>query len=364
MEINRQSQAAGDNSQQFQLGNVTNLTIVNGITEERAKEIYYEMNRQTMELYTQDARDEALRRIGILEKQVLRRSEDVEGLLEAFADPAFQILLAEAQKRAASTERDADYQLLSELLVCHVQKGACRTNRAGINKAVEIVGDIDTNALCALSVAHAVETYVPITGNISTGLRVLNEMFSKLIYEELPEGSKWLDHLDILGAVRMTSFGEMKKLCEYYADALNGYVCTGIERISDDYKQAIAILTKVHISVNILVDNECLDGYVRINARNKAAIKELYFDSRDEKIPLSKEQIAALEQVWDLYAKSDNLKQQAKNRFTELVNEFDALRKLRQWWDGIPGCFDVTQVGRILAHTNAKRCDSTIPDLI
>lgn len=364
MEISRQSQTAGDNSQQIQLGNVTNLTIVNGITEEHAKEIYREMNRQTMALYTQDARDEALRRIGVLEKQVLRRSEDVEGLLEAFADPAFQILLAEAQKRAASTEREADYQLLSELLVCHVQKGACRTNRAGINRAVEIVGDIDTNALCALSVAHAVESYAPITGNISAGLCILNEMFSKLMYEELPKGNKWLDHLDILGAARLASFGEMKKLCEYYADTLTGYVCTGIERTSDDYKKAVDILTKVHISANIMVDNECLDGYVRLNIRNRAAIKDLSFDSRDGKVPLSTEQIDALEQVWALYAKDNKLKQQVKNKFAELLNGFEALSKLQQWWDGIPGCFDITQVGRVLAHTNAKRCDPNIPDMI
>ncbi len=364
MEINKQNQTAGDNSQQWQLGNVTNLTVVNGITEQRAREIFQEMYRQSMANYTQDAYAEALRRIAILENSIMKRAEEVDGVIEAFGDPAFQILLAEAQKRAAATERNADYQLLSELLVCHVQKGACRINRAGINRAVEIVGDIDTNALCALSVAYAVESYAPITGSISTGLHVLNEMFSKLIYEDLPEGSKWLDHLDILGAVRMASFGEMKKLCEYYADTLSGYVCTGIEKISSDYKKAVDILTKVHISANILVDNECLDGYVRLNIRNKSAIKEFCFDSKDGRIPLSVEQIEALEQVWGLYAKSDYLNQQAKNRFTELLNGFNVLSKLRQWWDGIPGCFDVTQVGRILAHTNAKRCDPTIPDLI
>ena len=141
--------------------------------------------------------------------------------------------------------------------MCNVEKGACRENSAGINRAVEIVGDIDTNALCALTVAHSVTAYVPITGNISDGLRVLNEMFGKLIYENLPLENAWLDHLDVLGAVRLSSFGSMKKICEYYANVLNGYVCTGIQRGSDDYKKAIEILTAVHISSGTLVDNEC-----------------------------------------------------------------------------------------------------------
>jgi len=41
--------------------------------------------------------------------------EEVNGALEAFADPSFQILLVEAQKATVSTERSADYDLLSEL---------------------------------------------------------------------------------------------------------------------------------------------------------------------------------------------------------------------------------------------------------
>ena len=48
--------------------------------------------------YTQDAYAEALRRIAILENSVMKRAEEVDGVIEAFGDPAFQILLAEAQK--------------------------------------------------------------------------------------------------------------------------------------------------------------------------------------------------------------------------------------------------------------------------
>lgn len=364
MEISRQNQTAGDNSQQLQVGSIGSLTIVNGITEQRAREIFQEMNRQSMANYTQDAYAEALRRISILENSVMKRAAEVEGVIEAFGDPAFQILLAEAQKRAAATEREVDYNLLTELLVCHVQKGACRTNRAGINRAVEIVGDIDTNALCALTVAHSVTYYAPVTGNISAGLGVLNDMFGKLMYETLPSGNGWLDHLDILGAVRLSSFGHMKKLCEYYSNELNGYVCTGIQRVSDDYKKAIDLLAEVHIGSGILVDNELLDGYVRLNIVSESAIDNLAFTSRTGKKPLSVEQTKAIRQVWAMYSKDGKTKQQVQQKFTELWSSFESLASLQYWWDSIPGCFHVTQVGRVLAHTNAKRCDSNIPDLI
>ena len=364
MEINKQNQTAGDNAQQVQVGDVTNLTIVNGITEQRARDIFREMNQQAVANYTQDAWEEALRRIRILETLVMEKVEKVDDVLGAFGDPAFQVLLAEAQKRAAATEREVDYKLLSELLVCHVKKGACRTNRAGINRAVEIVGDIDTTALCALTVAHAVESFFPITGEILNGLRVLDGMFKKLMYEDLPTGDRWLDHLDTLGAVRLGSFGEMKKLCEYYAEILPGYVCIGIKKESDEYKMAIDILHKAQVNDSILVDNECLEGYVRLNIRSKDSIMDLHLESPAGMIPLSDEQIDALEKMWEMYAKNDELTNLVKKKFAELLNGFETLKKLQQWWDSIPGCFDITQVGRVLAHTNAKRCDSNVPDLI
>lgn len=50
MEISRQNQTAGDNAQQVQVGNATNLTIVNGITEQRARDIFREMNHRQLQI--------------------------------------------------------------------------------------------------------------------------------------------------------------------------------------------------------------------------------------------------------------------------------------------------------------------------
>lgn len=143
MEEVNQLQKAGKDSQQIQIGNV----IINsaGITEERARAVFNEMIPQALANYTEEAQKIATERVNKLEERIMPQINQVEGLLPAFADPAFQVLLRKAQQKAAITERENDYDLLTELLVCHVQKGNDRKNRAGIVKAVDIIDTIDRN---------------------------------------------------------------------------------------------------------------------------------------------------------------------------------------------------------------------------
>ena len=48
----------------------------------------------------------------------------------------------------------------------------------------------------------------------------------------------------------------------------------------------------------------------------------------------------------------------------DMWDSFEALRTVRVWWEDISRGFSITSVGKVLAHTNAKRCDKRIPDLI
>ena len=361
MENNKQLQKAGDNSQQIQAQTV----IVNqGISEERVRTIFSEMLPYTLQEYTCDAYAKASQRIGKLESNILPKLDKVDGLLQAFADPAFQILLRKAQQTSAATEREDDYALLSELLVCHVQKGTDRKNRTGINRAIEIVDQIDNDALCALTVAHSIVRYLPVAGGCKEGLNTLDALYSQLMYQALPSETGWLDHLDILGAVRISTLGTMKKISERYPFLLNGYACVGIKTDSDDYKKAVELLAEVQINSEFLVPNECLDGYVRLNIRNEDAIDTLVFNSGAHRVSLSDNQINTIKQVWKLYSKDTDLKKESTNNFMKLWDSYNFLHQLRIWWDNIPSAFQITRVGEILAHTNAKRCSPDIPDLI
>lgn len=365
---NKQIQEAGDNSQQLQASNM----IVNiGIDEKRAREIYQEMNLQLRKDYSQEAFNIANSRVIEFENKLLPRMEAVDGALEAFADPSFQLLLVEAQKTAASTERPADYDLLSELLIYRFQKGNNRVTRAGINRAVEIVDEISDDALLGLTVFHSVAHFLPASGDIQQGLKVLNDLFGKLFYSNLPIGSEWLDHLDILDAIRISNFGELKKMEEYYSQMLDGYINIGIEKSSDNYNKAIDILRNSGLPQSLLVDHALNPDYIRVNLPNKDQINSLTLSQQiiqsgqllATTTPLSEAQINAIKSIYDLYKTDDGVRQQNVKIFMEEWSKQPNLKTLREWWDSIGVGLQLTSVGKVLAHSNAQRCDKKLPSL-
>jgi hypothetical protein len=142
--MDKQIQKAGDNAQQIQ---ATTVVVNNGIDEKRTREIFSEMFALERVNYTQEAIRIAENRVYKFQESLIPRIEAIEGASEAFADPKFQFLLRDAQRTAAETERESDYDLLTELLVCHIQKGDNRKNSAGIGRAISIVDEIDNDAL-------------------------------------------------------------------------------------------------------------------------------------------------------------------------------------------------------------------------
>lgn len=364
----KQIQKAGDNAQQLQASSM----IVNiGIDEKRAREIYQEMNLQLRKDYSQEALNIANFRVTEFENRLMPKMEAVEGALEAFADPSFQLLLVEAQKTAASTERPADYDLLSELLIYRFQKGENRITRAGISRAVEIVDEISDDALLGLTVFHSVSNFFPISGDIYQGLNVLNDLFGKVIYGMLPTRTEWLDHLDILDAVRINSFGNLKKLEQYYPEMLSGYIDVGIEKQSENYDKAIELLKSVGLPQNILVEHALNSEFIRINLSDKGQIQSLTLQQHVVQNgqlliiprPLSEIQINTINSLYDLYKVDDGIKQQNIRIFMEELDKRPNLRILREWWDNISSSIQITSVGKVLAHSNAQRCDKNLPPL-
>lgn len=365
---NKKIQNGGDHSQQFQ---ADKMIVHVGIDEKRAREIYQEMNVQLRNDYSEEALDIANYRVAEFENRLMSKMDAANGALEAFADPSFQILLVKAQKAAASTERPADYDLLSELLIHRFQKGENRITRAGVSRAVEIVDEISDEALLGLTVSHAVSSFSPISGDINQGLTVLDDLFGKILYGKLPVGNIWLDHLDVLDAVRVSTFGNLKKIEQYYSETLAGYVEVGIEKQSENHDKAIEILNSSGLPQNALVDHAFNGSFVRINIPNKNQISSLKIQqqiSHNDNISivpigLSKEQVIAINSVYELYKQDGNVKQQNITAFMEEWNKRPHLKILRDWWDNINITFQITSVGKVLAHSNAQRCDKSLPSL-
>lgn len=366
----KQIQKSGQGSTNLQ---ATSMTLNIGIDEKRAREIYGEMNLQIREQYSQEAMEVAKKRVDEFEASLIPKMEKLEGALEAFGDPSFQLLLREAQKTAAATERPADYDLLSELLVHRFKKGSDRIARTGINRAVEIVDEISDEALLGLTVCHAVSRFVPVTGNITQGLGVLDSLFGKITYGDLPIGSAWLDQLDLLDAVRVSTFGNMKKIEQYYPERLTGYVDVGIKRQSDTHTKAVALLNQYSIPNDVLVPHDLDNDFVRINVPNKTSIRSIVirkampfsggYIPKTVETPLSDVQVHALESVYELYEQDSSKKQDNVKAFMEKWNGMAHLKALREWWDHIDLAFEITAVGRVLAHSNAQRCDNSLPPM-
>lgn len=360
MDVNKQSQQAGEGSQLVQAGTIV---INQGVSEERVRTVFNEMVPRALEEYTKEAYAKANERITNWENSVLPRVNEVKGMLEAFADPAFQQVLRKAQQSAAVTDEKADYDLLTELLVCHVQKGTNRKNRASILEATEVVDQIDNDALCALTVVHAISSLIPTAGRCSEGLDALEKIFEKLVYCGLPIGNDWIDHLDGLRLVRMNSFGKLRDFSDYYSSVLNGYVCVGIEKNTSDYDKAIEILKNARIDAEVLVDNELMENYVRLAIYGKRQID--YKDSKhpEDLIAWPQEQLEAMWKIWELYDSDEAKLKIVKDNFIKMWDAHPTLHKVRDWWEHIPGTVDITRTGKIIAHTNAKRCDPIIPEL-
>lgn len=368
MEISRQNQTAGDNSQQIQTQAVY---ITNGISEQRVREICSEVATRAIADNSLEASNVAMQRIERFVDLLLPRMQRIEQDFASFADPAFQVLLRKAQLTAACTEREDDYNLLSELLAHRINNKADIKKKASITKAVEIVDQIDDDSLCGMTLLHAMRTFTPLSGSVNQGLSVLDSLYQKLNLCALPTDELWIDNLSVLGAATIIPFSAMGNYEERLYKALDGYCCVGIKKDSPDYSTAIETLAKNKINVSVLVDNELLDGYVRIGIPQKANVDELHSTVtemingviRTRSIPISETQKECMRKVLELYSKDHTQQEQVKKAFTEKIHSFPSLSQATHWWNSSKQNVILTSVGKAIAHTNAKSIDSTLPDL-
>ncbi len=361
----KQIQKSGDGSQQVQMNNTT---IIMGIDEKRVREVCSEMAVETIKQCTQEASDTAIARIDKFTTDLIPRIERIEKNFKCFSEPSFQFELRNAQKVAACTDRNDDYELLSELLVHRIEKGEERRIKASISKAIEIVDQIDDDALCALTILHAINSWTPKTGNITTGMRLMNDLFSSICYRDLPEGLEWANHLDMLNAARVSSIGTFKKFEDFYSDVLDGYSAAGIKKESEEYQKSIEILNEANLPVTLLVEHELNKEYVRLNVRNNRGIEDILlpFIVLPETFELrnpNQGEIDALNKVWGLYSTDVKAKNSTKQAFIEKWDSFDALKTVRLWWNALPHSITITPIGTVLAHANAQRHNPNVPNL-
>lgn len=351
----RQGQNAGDNSQQLQAAGDIHVTNLIGVTEERARAIADESARAAVSEFSQEARSTAAARIARLEDLVIPRLV-ADGHLDALADPAVQITLGHAQMGAASSERESDYEMLASLIEDRVTRGVDdRVRRTAIDRAVEVIGQVDGSALTGLSAFVAVGQFTPIHGTVDMGMDLLNSLFDQILAgQDLPPGIEWVEHLDVLGVVRMVSAvaAPLTRLSQDWTRGMPGFVSPGLPAGSERAAHAESELRKVGVGVSIL-DHELRPGHVRLPITRSTSL-----DSALLAKGASAADIAEVSRIAKDLWLVDQREESLVDAFMEVVRARPSLRALEAWRDAIPAHFEVTPVGRLLARVNCDRLDT------
>ena len=354
-ENSSQNQLVGDNSSQTiietQVNSVNNTSITyNGMSPTEIVEftttVSAQVTKQALALCTEVAEETAKHRINDFETIWVQRITKMENVVNNLIDPKFQFMIRDAQITAVKSTRKDDLDMLSELLAYHIEKGSSNMKiDAGIRRAIEIVHEVDNDSLCALTIVASLLGIMPLNGDIKIGLSNLNDVFSHLLYTDLPEGYDWIDHLNVLGTVTVLT-GNFYKLSRIISNSYNGYVCAGIKENSEEHNQAIEILNNHGYDSRVLVSNDCLPGYLRLPIVTQGSLKE------------------ELKPILNLYSKDKEIVKSSELNFMALWDSHDSLRIIREWFERIPVWFRINSVGNALAQTNAKRCFPGFPDLI
>ena len=365
MASDKQVQKAGDGAYQIQAG-----TIIVGIDEKRAREVYTEMSEQTIAQCTSEATATANARIGRFEEELLPRIEKIENDFRSFSDPSFQVLLRKAQLTAACTDREGDYAILAELLTHRVKNKNNTKKKASIQRAVEIVDQIDEDALCGLTNLFVLLSYAPITGNIDEGIDVLDQLHTKLQYGPLPVGTEWIDNLAILGAITINPISKFSNYEDLLSGVLSGYTAVGVQANSEPSSLIQRKFDELNIGY-MFVDHSLLEGYKRINlpqtsiSTNTQTVRNASIDGEKDSIlqTFEADQLDCIRMAFANYSKDGVLMNQVKQRFIQALNSHESIARAISWFNSISNAMTITSVGRVIAHTNAKRIDPDIPDL-
>lgn len=343
-----QAQRAGSHSQQIQVAG----NLVMGVTEERAREIAQESYREMSAQISAESHVIASERVEKLDEKFIKQLA-TDGLLDALGDPAFQVTLRKAQLGAASTERESDYELLASLLHDRAARPTDRPVRAGINRAVEIVDQLDDEALNGLTVFQTVTGLLTANADLDNSLDMMEKVLEQVMSgKELPHGTDWLENLDVLDAIRIDRITSFLEFSTFWSDRHKSMLSAGLLADSEDDARGRAKLAELtaHIAV---VPHELKPGYNRFPMEYAEKVVQMM---KDEGVnPADADQVLAIGR--DIYG-AEQKDEDLLPAFMEQVRMRPNLSTFEKWWGTFEVHFTVTSVGRVVARANARNLDA------
>ncbi len=338
-------QRAGANSQQLLVSGTAN--VYNGLTSDQVLELVTESVPSVVAEYFGEGRELATENVMSF-SQLLVKELFAAGCIDVLRDPSFQDALRRAQLGAATTDRPVDHEMIVGLLASRAQRVE-RIAAASIQRAVEVVHELDDQALCGLTVFSAVARIRPTMGTIRLGLDTLEQIFSDIIEFELPTGTQWLDHLETLSAVRLNTVARNTRFIELHMEMCKGYMSSGVE--ADRELNIVARLADLSPVVLRSMDHELRPGFRRLAYPNLESLREVVEGRVDESTAKQILEIAEFDYRFG------SVHESVLNGYYAEISSRSTLHLVQEWWDSIPYAVDLTGVGNVLASSNARRLE-------
>lgn len=362
MKKGNNTQEAGNNATQIQAN-----TINVGLKESEVRDIVSNEIKYALGEMRLLAVEETDKRLNNYANVYIPKLVD-NALLDSFAKPQIQMLFRKTEKVAACTDKEKDYEILSELLIHRAKKDGNYITSAAISKSIDEVENLSDEAIMCLTVRYIVQSIMPKQKNVTEGLNTINKLYKTIIQDNiLPNDNNWIDNLELSNAIKTDNISETKSFEEYYYERFSGYSSLGIKKDSEEYEKACKVLSDNGIPKNFLIENEFNSDYVKLPLVNLNDIDslgiEITLKSKDKLttlcFPFDENKKKAIQEVIKLYIKKED-----KQSFTNLLKSYEYINKVMSWWnEKRRPAINITPIGRVLAHVNAKCSDSTFPDL-
>ena len=360
------NQKARDNAIQLQ-ANTINI----GITEKEARELMLNEGKRILEESKLIASDTAFKRINYYINTLIPKMIKYE-VMNAFSEPSIQVLLNSTEKKAMCTDRESDYEMLSELLINRIKKADDYVIKAATNKTIEIIDNISEEALLGITLLFAIYNLTPEAGRLDIGIKILDSLYEKLINEDdMPVNQYWIDNLELVQAIRIIPFSTASKYQDILFNTLNGYFVDGLKKDSEVYKEAVKKIEKAQLPLDILYNNPYWDGYYILaipneNSIENVKINRMTFNGKTLALNINEIQIITLKEIFKSYERNQNNINIIRNKFKEKIKEYPNIEKVSAWWNNnISGKINIqlTAVGNLLAQINANRLDNRVPKI-
>jgi len=357
--MNTSIQIAGEGSYQ------EHKTIINvGIEEKRAREIYDELFEKQKNEWIIEANETANQRINELGIRFMNQIQQVDKNLEMFRDPGFLFFLMDAQKSAASSERDSDIDVIADMLFRRFSNTTEQNSHVLLSRAIEVISQISDDSLLTITVLTSLFLGSGITTpenyprNFFEDIDCYDRFFEQLLTNTvsqctLPqpqrgltltwEESAWAWELELLDLLH---FGRRDELPFTYDNLLfdrySGVIAIGLKKESTEHTNAEKLLSNAHLNSIAMIEHEFDNNYVRLNINSLCDISMM---------DLTESQLECVQNIIQSYIEDDELLKINKNRFIDEWNKRVHLSIVTQLWNGFSSyySFDIPPLGIMIS---------------